>query len=64
MPFADANSIKPTSLGVIDAETIAKVAKVATEEEKRRQALMAARPSLKEILNLHDFEVCNRMSLI
>jgi L-lactate dehydrogenase (cytochrome) len=49
---------------VINAKTIAKVAKVATEEEKRRQALMAARPSLEEILNLHDFEVCHKMPLI
>ncbi|KAF9012545.1 glyoxylate dehydrogenase [Cyathus striatus] len=37
-------------------DATAKVVKEVTEEDKRRQALMAARPSLDEIFNLHDFE--------
>lgn len=34
-----------------------KVVKEVTAEERRRQELMEARPSLDEIVNLHDFEV-------
>lgn len=30
-----------------------------TDEERARQARVAARPSLSEIISLHDFEVCN-----
>lgn len=45
------------SLGPIDPKTVVRVEKVLTEEEKKRQALMAARPPLDEIVNLHDFEV-------
>ncbi|KAI0343674.1 glyoxylate dehydrogenase [Trametopsis cervina] len=44
-------------LGVIDASTIVKVIKEVTEEEKQRQAALAARPPVENILNLHDFEV-------
>lgn len=44
------------SLGAIDASTVAKVVKEVTEEEKRRQALLDARPPLDNIINLHDFE--------
>jgi len=45
------------SLGVIDPNTVVKVVKEVTAEEKTRQQLMVARPSLDEIVNLHDFEV-------
>lgn len=45
------------SLGAIDASTVAKVVKEVTEEEKQRQAALAARPPVENILNLHDFEV-------
>jgi len=31
-----------------------------TDEEKARQERVANRPPLDEILNLHDFEVCQR----
>ncbi|KAI0263843.1 glyoxylate dehydrogenase [Gloeopeniophorella convolvens] len=34
-----------------------------TEEEKRRQALVAARPALDEVINLHDFEAVARVVL-
>jgi L-lactate dehydrogenase (cytochrome) len=44
-------------LGEIDPSTITKVVKEVTEEDRRREAVMAARPSLEEIVNLHDFEV-------
>ncbi|KJA28895.1 hypothetical protein HYPSUDRAFT_61731 [Hypholoma sublateritium FD-334 SS-4] len=43
-------------IGAVDINTVAKVVKQVTEEDKRRQALMDARPPLDEILNLHDFE--------
>ena len=45
------------SIGAVDPNTVVKVIKEVTEEDKRRQALMDARPPLDEILNLHDFEV-------
>ena len=35
-----------------------KVEEVITGEDRARQARLAARPLLSEILNLHDFEVC------
>jgi L-lactate dehydrogenase (cytochrome) len=43
-------------IGDVDISTVVKVIKEVTEEDKRRQALMDARPPLDEILNLHDFE--------
>ncbi|KAJ3513976.1 hypothetical protein NLJ89_g2631 [Agrocybe chaxingu] len=43
-------------IGSVDPNTVVKVVKEITEEDKRRQALMDARPPLDEILNLHDFE--------
>ncbi|KAG6902769.1 hypothetical protein C0995_011917 [Termitomyces sp. Mi166 len=43
-------------IGTIDLATVAKVVATATEGDKRRQALLDSRPSLDEILNLHDFE--------
>ena len=51
------------SLGAIDASTVAKVVKEVTEEEKRRQALVEARPPLDNIINLHDFEQVARVVL-
>ena len=45
------------SLGAVDPNTVIKVVKEVTAEEKKRQELIAARPSLDEIVNLHDFEV-------
>ncbi|EKM53383.1 uncharacterized protein PHACADRAFT_259730 [Phanerochaete carnosa HHB-10118-sp] len=47
-------------LGVIDASTVVKAVKEVTEEEKARQAALAARPPLDNILNMHDFEVIAR----
>ncbi|KAI8973956.1 FMN-dependent dehydrogenase-domain-containing protein [Trametes punicea] len=47
---------KDATLGIIDASTVVKVTKKVTEEEKRRQALLAARPPLDNVLNMHDFE--------
>ena len=44
------------SLGPIDASTVAKVVKEVTPEERRRLALMEARPPIDSIFNLHDFE--------
>ncbi|KAJ8520449.1 hypothetical protein ONZ45_g2736 [Pleurotus djamor] len=43
-------------IGSIDPNTVVKVVKEVTEEDKRRQALLDARPPLDEIINLHDFE--------
>lgn len=51
------------SIGAVDINTVAKVVKQVTEEDKRRQALMDARPPLDEILNLHDFEVNKKCTL-
>ncbi|KAG2043909.1 glyoxylate dehydrogenase [Suillus americanus] len=47
---------KDKHLGIVDPNTVVKVVKQVTAEEKRRQELMVARPSLDEIVNLHDFE--------
>lgn len=38
-------------------QTVQKVVKVVTQEEKDRQARFDARPPLDECLSLHDFEV-------
>lgn len=43
-------------IGAVDTTTFVKAVKEVTEADKRRQALMDARPPLDEILNLHDFE--------
>ena len=45
------------SLGPVDLDTVVKADVVVTDEEKAREERMAQRPSLTEILNLHDFEV-------
>ncbi|KIK95774.1 hypothetical protein PAXRUDRAFT_11243 [Paxillus rubicundulus Ve08.2h10] len=47
---------KNKHLGAVDPTTVVKVKKEVTAEELRRQELVAARPSLDEIVNLHDFE--------
>lgn len=44
-------------LGVIDESTVTKAVKEVTAEEMARQAALAARPPLENILNMHDFEV-------
>ncbi|KAI0079840.1 glyoxylate dehydrogenase [Panus rudis PR-1116 ss-1] len=57
-PDAITTNLPPEKqLGVIDASTIVQTVKEVTEEEKRRQALLEARPPLDNILNMHDFEV-------
>ncbi|KAJ7068640.1 FMN-dependent dehydrogenase-domain-containing protein [Mycena amicta] len=43
-------------LGEVEPDTAEKVIVEVTDEEKARQERMANRPSLAEILNLHDFE--------
>jgi len=45
------------SLGPVDMSTVAKVEVKITDADKARLERMEARPSLSEILNLHDFEV-------
>ncbi|KAI6046349.1 glyoxylate dehydrogenase [Pisolithus marmoratus] len=47
---------KHKHLGPVDPNTVVKVEKVLSEEEKKRQELVAARPPIDEIVNLHDFE--------
>lgn len=47
-----------SSLGNVDVNTLKKVIKELTEEEKERRQRATLRPLLTEILNLHDFEVC------
>jgi hypothetical protein len=41
----------------VKPDTVEKVVVEITDEEKARQERVANRPSLDEILNLHDFEV-------
>ncbi|CCL99242.1 uncharacterized protein FIBRA_01257 [Fibroporia radiculosa] len=56
-PDAITTNLRPEKhLGVIDASTVAKVVQEVTEEEKRRQKFLAARPPLDSIINMHDFE--------
>ncbi|KXN87469.1 Cytochrome b2, mitochondrial [Leucoagaricus sp. SymC.cos] len=43
-------------IGTVDPNTIVKAVKQATEEDRRRQAMLGARPPIDEIMNLHDFE--------
>ena len=45
------------SLGAVDPGTVQKVEVEVTDAEKQRLERVANRPSLSEILNLHDFEV-------
>ena len=44
-------------MGAVDPNTLVKAVKVVTEEDRQREALMAARPDIGEIVNLQDFEV-------
>lgn len=44
------------SLGAVDPNTVVKD-KQLTPEQIKREELLALRPSLDEIVNLHDFEV-------
>ncbi|KAH9942156.1 FMN-dependent dehydrogenase-domain-containing protein [Epithele typhae] len=48
-------------LGPVDPGTVLKVEVEVTDEEKARLERVANRPSLSEILNLHDFEAIARM---
>ncbi|EMD33160.1 hypothetical protein CERSUDRAFT_118222 [Gelatoporia subvermispora B] len=48
-------------LGSVDPETVLKVKVEVSDEEKARVERMSKRPSLSEILNLHDFEAIARM---
>ncbi|KAJ3937462.1 MAG: glyoxylate dehydrogenase [Lentinula lateritia] len=50
-------------LGDVDPSTVTKVVKVISEAENKRQALIAKRPPLNEILNLHDFEAIAKVIL-
>ncbi|KAF9446522.1 hypothetical protein P691DRAFT_794412 [Macrolepiota fuliginosa MF-IS2] len=43
-------------IGAVDPNTIIRTVKQVTEEDRRRQALLDARPPIDEILNFHDFE--------
>ncbi|CAG8808293.1 35858_t:CDS:1 [Gigaspora margarita] len=43
-------------LGEVDPATLAKIVKVETKEEKRRNELIKNKPALSEMLNLFDFE--------
>lgn len=47
-------------LGSVDLSTVEKVEVVIKDEEKARLERVARRPSLSEILNLHDFEAIAR----
>lgn len=49
--------LKSSSLGPVQPDTVEKVVVQITDEEKARLERMEQRPSLDEILNLHDFEV-------
>ena len=44
-------------MGPVEPGTVEAVEVTTTDEEKARLQRVAARPSLSEILNLHDFEV-------
>ena len=50
------------SLGPVEPDTVEKVEIIITDEEKLRQERVKNRPSLDQVLNLHDFEV--RMGLV
>ena len=48
------------SLGDIDASTVATVVKEVTEEQKKREVALAARPPVENVLNLHEFEIITK----
>lgn len=56
-------SLALSSLGLIDQSTLVKAVKELTEEDRRRQALLDARPPLDTVLNMHDFETVARKVL-
>ncbi|KAI0628939.1 glyoxylate dehydrogenase [Trametes polyzona] len=63
-PDAITTNLPPEKqLGLIDQSTLVKAVKEVTEEERQRQALLAARPPLDTILNMHDFETVARTVL-
>ncbi|KAJ6583797.1 FMN-dependent dehydrogenase-domain-containing protein [Mycena sp. CBHHK59/15] len=56
-PDAITTNLPPEKhLGPVERDTVEKVVIEVTDEEKVRQERIANRPSLNEILNLHDFE--------
>ncbi|KAI0038703.1 FMN-linked oxidoreductase, partial [Auriscalpium vulgare] len=55
------NLPKEKHLGPVDMGTVEKVKVTVTDEEKRRLERWDARPSLEEILNLHDFEAIAKL---
>ena len=59
LPFLSICNSDPgeISLGAVDPGTVQKVEVEVTDAEKQRLERVANRPSLSEILNLHDFEV-------
>ncbi|KAG8797942.1 hypothetical protein FRC17_007601, partial [Serendipita sp. 399] len=54
---------KEKHLGKVDPGSVTKVVKEVTEEETARQDRVKNRPSLDEILNLHDFEAIAKETL-
>ncbi|KAG8774371.1 hypothetical protein FRC15_001338 [Serendipita sp. 397] len=54
---------KEKHLGKVDPGSVTKVVKEVTEEELARQERVKNRPSLDEILNLHDFEAIAKETL-
>ncbi|KAF8552935.1 hypothetical protein OG21DRAFT_1317694 [Imleria badia] len=61
-PDAITTNLKPEKhLGPVDLGTVEKVEEVISDAERARQARIAGRPLLSEILNLHDFEAVARM---
>ncbi|KAI9465260.1 glyoxylate dehydrogenase [Lactarius psammicola] len=50
-------------LGAVDPATVVAEVKEVSEKEKRRQALLATRPPIDEIVNLHDFEAVAKVVL-
>ncbi|KAG6902768.1 hypothetical protein C0995_011916 [Termitomyces sp. Mi166 len=63
-PDAITTNLPPEKhLGPVASDTVERVEVVITDEEKARQARIAARPPLNEILNLHDFEAIARQTM-
>ncbi|KAL1938551.1 hypothetical protein VTO73DRAFT_11574 [Trametes versicolor] len=63
-PDAITTNLAPEKqLGLIDQSTLVKVVKEVTDEDRRRQALLDARPPLDTVLNMHDFETVARTVL-
>ncbi|KAJ7594884.1 FMN-dependent dehydrogenase-domain-containing protein [Mycena floridula] len=63
-PDAITTNLPPEKhLGAVDMKTVEKVEVVVTDEEKARLERVQNRPSLDEILNLHDFEFVARSVL-